>query len=217
MKIDDREIRELMRKALQGRIDKNDLTGTEKVNILFLARQDKMKELQFIHELLKVNPEKTFIELLNSSEKYKDCIKLIDWLDPEQQNLPKCPHKKRAELKTYLWTKQPAKQLPELYKRLSDGGFIGPQTSLETFTACFNGQPVKSITEKIKWLESKVLLAYFLNSLIIGQKIPQKTNLWSISKLVFDDAANLKQAKGNFVAYGYPDGHDRIDQILSDL
>lgn len=216
MKINDIEIRELMRLALAGRIDKNDLTGTEKVNILFLARQDKMKELQFIHELLKVNPEKTFIELLNSSEKYKDCIKLIDWLDPEQQNLPKCPHKKRAELKTYLWTKQPAKQLPELYKRLSDGGFIGPQTSLETFTACFNGQPVKSITEKIKWLKSKALLAYFIDS-IKDQVV--FADWWLIAGYCFDKGSDLSNTRNQYLNSnnGKPRGYQSIDEVLTDL
>ena len=314
MKIDSREIRELMRLALAGRIDKNDLTGTEKANILHYARQDYTNGMRLVNQLMLSNanpeadPESETKLWVNRVPAIRDALILIEWLEPtssgmlmrslnldgalklkdeinsylnnwqsvtkaglelrsrqvresingfEQSlidpadlkhlsiveieqlksfidvysnlltrinirlekyaNLPEQPVTSKKEPITYQWTKQPDRQLPKLYQRLIDGGFIDPQTSSEAFTACFTGQPVKSITEKIKWLESKVLLAYFLDNLIIGEKIPQKTKLWSISKIVFDDAANLKQAKGNFVAYGYPDRHDRIDQILSDL
>ena len=47
--------------------------------------------------------------------------------------------------------------------------------------------------------------------------MPKKTNLWLIAEKVFIDAANLKQAKANFISYGYPDGYERIDKILTDL
>ena len=55
MKIDDREIRELMRKALQGRVDKNDLTGTEKANILYFARQDFANGMRLVNSLMLAN------------------------------------------------------------------------------------------------------------------------------------------------------------------
>ncbi len=320
MNIDDREIRELMRKALQGRVDKNDLTGTEKANILYFARQDFANGMRMVNSLMLANanpdadPEKETTFWINRVPEIKDAQKLIEWLDPDEQrklyitsktdgakqlydeiqtylndwqshtkdglelrsrqaretisifkrslidkehlrllslteldtvkyyislfeNLtgdisirlekfsssnfkqPAEPAKKKTEAVTYRWIKQSEKQLPELYRKLIDGGFITSETSSETFTACFTGQPVESITKKIHWLESKVLLSYFLDSLISFEKLPKntKTKKWSIAEKVFADAANLKQAKGNFVAYGKPDGHDRIDKILSDL
>lgn len=310
MKINETEIRDLMRQALQGRIDKNDLTGTEKANILYFARQDKLKSLHLINELLIANPDKTFDYFIKRSSEFNEAQKLIDWLDPveikdksinfdgtkllqdevkeylnnwqlatkdglelrsrqireavsfskliladpdeynhiktedldrlkqfittfellaenisirlekysnQQQSQQDQPQKKTSEPITYQWTKQPGIQLPILYQKLSDGNFIASETSSETFTACFTGQQVKSITEKIKWLESKVLLSYFLDSLIRLQKLPKKTNLWAIAEKVFADAANLKQSKGNFVAYGKPDGSERIDEILINL
>ena len=171
MKINDIEIRELMRLALAGRIDKNDLTGTEKANILHFARQDKLNELEFLHRLVIANPKQNFEKLVSYSTRLKDCDILINWLEPYQQDQPQ---KKTPGPITYQWTKQADIQLPILHQKLIDGGFIASETSLETFTACFNGQPVKSITEKIKWLESKVLLAYFLNSLISLEKCQRK-------------------------------------------
>jgi len=320
MKIDDREIRELMRKALHGLIDKNDLTGTEKANMLYFARQDFVNGMRLVNSLMLANanpdadPEKETTFWINRVPEIKDAQKLIEWLDPDEQrklyitsktdgakqlydeiqtylndwqshtkdglelrsrqaretisifkrslidkehlrllslteldtvkyyislfeNLtgdisirlekfsssnfkqPAELAKKKTEAVTYRWIKQSEKQLPELYRKLIDGGFITSETSSETFTACFTGQPVESITKKIHWLESKVLLSYFLDSLISFEKLPKntKTKKWSIAEKVFADAANLKQAKGNFVAYGKPDGHDRIDKILSDL
>jgi|GEM_PF-5590099 len=303
MKIDEREIRELMKLALQGRIDINDLTGTEKANILYFARQDKSNELEFLHRLLIANPTQKWENLISYSRKLNDCDILINLLTPDKNKSVKLdgakqlqdkvreylndgqaitkdglelrsrqireaityfkliladpddynhiktedldrlkqfittfellaenisirlekysnqsdqPQKKTLEPITYQWTKQPGTQLPILYQRLISGGFIDPETTPETFTACFTGQPVESITEKIHWLESKVLLSYFVDSLIRFDKIP-KTKFWSIAEKVFADAANLKQAKGNFKSYGEPGGYEKIDDILKQL
>ncbi len=333
------KIRELMKLALQDRIDKNDLTKTEIKNILYFANQDKIKALHDIHELIKTNPETTFEYWLNRYHPYIDAQMLIEWLDPfydkelkeddkiinmdelpidkymavlkkfmnhqpvtfnsdgtmklideidkylnntqavtksglelrsrqtremiaihkrtlvdpdysdhiseegvkkknaliatlkqlsDRINIrleryinlpeqPKKPAKSKPEPVTYQWTKEPHAQLPKLHSRLIDGGFIDPVTSLETFKVCFTGQPLKNIPSKIKWLESKVLLAYFIVSLINHKKIPSKTHIWKIAENVFQDATNLKQAKANITAYGEPYGYNRIDDILTHL
>jgi hypothetical protein len=143
--------------------------------------------------------------------------KYLKWLLEKSESI-KEPVKKRPEPITYQWTKQPKEQLPKLYSRLIDGGFIAPETSSETFTACFTGQPVQNIPEKIKWLESKVLLAYFISGLIRLEKIPEKTHIWSIAKIVFQDATNLKQAKTNIKTFGEPAMlENRINEILTHL
>lgn len=309
MKINEIEIRDLMRQALQGRIDKNDLTGTEKANILYYARQDKLKALHLINELLQSNPDKTFDYFQTRSENYIDAVKLINWLDPfeiknksikfdgtkelqdevnkylndwqavtkdglelrsrqirkaltyfkmtladpdeynhiitedlarlkqfittyelmaenisirlekysnQQQNQPDQPQKKTSEPITYQWTKQPGTQLPKLYSRLISGGFIGPETSSETFTACFTGQPVKDISEKIQWLKETALLVYFIDSLIRG-KMVNKKNKWLIATFIFDLVTNLKQTAYNIQKFGNPKGSELIEDVLKDL
>lgn len=85
--LNDYQIRELINKALQGMIDKNDLTGTEKAHVLHHAERAKIKELQFIHELLLSNPDKTFDELVSTSVNYKDCLKIINWLSQDQEQI----------------------------------------------------------------------------------------------------------------------------------
>lgn len=315
MKINDIEIRELMRKALQGRVDKNDLTGTEKANILYFARQDFANGMRLVNSLMLANanpdadPEEETTLWVNRVPEIKDAQKLIEWLDPDEQrklyitsktdgakqlydeiqtylndwqshtkdglelrsrqaretisifkrslidkehlrllslteldtvkyyislfeNLtgdisirlekfsssnfkqPAEPAKKKTEAVTYRWIKQSEKQLPELYRKLIDGGFIATETSSETFTACFSGQPVESITEKIKWLKGgTVLLVYFIESLI-SQNLIKKKNKWLIANAVFDEVTSLKQSLYNITKYGNPKGSELIDEII---
>lgn len=309
MKIDDREIRELMRKALHGLIDKNDLTGTEKAHILYFAKQDKLNELDFLHKLLIANPKQKFENLVSYSTRLKDCDKLINWLDPveiknktiifdgakqlqddvneylnnwqsvtkdglelrsrqirealtyfkmtlsdpdeynhiktedltrlkqfidifellaenikirlEKYNIatlkqPAELAKKKTEAVTYRWIKQSEKQLPELYRKLIDGGFIATETSSETFTACFSGQPVESITEKIKWLKSKALLAYFIDEI---KNQVAFADWWLIAGYCFDNGSGLSNTRNQYLNSntGKPRGYQSIDEVLTDL
>lgn len=82
MDIQESKIRELMKLALQDRIDKNELTKTEIKNILYFANQDKNEALHDIHELMKANPETTFEYWINRYHPFMDAQKLIEWLDP---------------------------------------------------------------------------------------------------------------------------------------
>lgn len=142
--------------------------------------------------------------------------KYLKWLELQQEQAKK-PTKKRPEPVTYQWTKQPDIQLPELYRRLVDGGFIAPETSSETFTACFTSQPVQNIPNKIKWLKSKALLAYFIDCLIY-KKI-QDTNWWQVASYCFDKGSGLINTRNQFHNnnIGFPKGYHFIDEVLSDL
>lgn len=317
MKTNETEIRELMRKALQGLIDKNDLTGTEKGHILHFAKLDLAKGMKLVNDLMLANlnpdadPEKEIAFWVNRLPDIKDAQKLIEWLSPKEpgilskklildgakplsdeiqtylnawqshtkegldlksrqtretitsleriilennqldflsineldkakhcirhfENLskqisillekynsdsfkqPAKPVSKKTEAVTFRWTQQPEKQLPKLYRKLIDGGFIASETSLETFTACFTGQPVHSITEKIKWQKSKALLAYFIDSIKNPIAI---ADWWKITDLCFENGTGLLNNRNQYSNNNdnLPKGYYLIDEVLSDL
>ena len=123
-------------------------------------------------------------------------------------------HPRKTQSYSYKWQSNPEKELPELYKRMIDK-FIDHTTTLEQFKAVFTGQPIKSINP-LKWLDEKILLAYFIHLLIPNQKVRMNTNIWAIAKDCFQDATNLGQLNQS---YGknineLPKNHSQIDNLF---
>lgn len=152
--------------------------------------------------------------LLSINEKAECLINDLSIIRDQISN----PQKKKG-LATYQWLTNPDKELPELYKRMIDGKFIA-KTDLEAFRAIFTGQPVESITTKLKWLSSKVLLAYFIDS--IRNKIPMATDIWKVAKNCFENVEYLKNSQQGYInrKAGKPQlplQHKLIDDLLKDL
>ena len=168
------------------------------------------------YELFKSGKLKCAFFAFNRNMLLTGHYKYLKWLELEKSASIKEPVKKRPEPITYQWIKQPDIQLPKLYSRLIDGGFIAPETSSETFTACFTGQPVQIIPEKIKWLKSKALLAYFIYGIRDEVKF---TDHWDIAKHCFDKGSDLSNTRNQYLntKTGLPKGYPLIDEVLYKL
>lgn len=77
------------------------------------------------------------------------------------------PSKKTLNKITYQWQNNPKIELPELYSLMHDEyKLIASETSLESFTAIFTGQPIDSSIIPIRWHQDNATeLIYFIDKL----------------------------------------------------
>jgi len=186
------------------------------------VRTDIISQREIIDKILssgnpgKIQGTKKGISSLNyHSICYEINTDFLKWLEDRKSKLTDDEKLKRKELTSYHWLTNPDKELLELYKRMN-GKFIA-QIDFPAFGAIFTGQPVTSITNKLKWLKSSALLAYFIDS--IGNHIAF-ADFWSVAKYCFENADSLKQSKQNYLnnkKTGKPQGHNQIDDLLTDL
>lgn len=80
------EIREFYNQSLSGVIDINDLTGTQKNQILAFAVRERNTAISFINEILLVNPDATFEHLIKSNANYQNAELVINWLKKSNKN-----------------------------------------------------------------------------------------------------------------------------------
>ncbi len=128
--------------------------------------------------------------------------------------------KKKAVKISYVWQNNPDKELPELYRLMTEKyKLIEPETTYEQFEAVFTRQPIESINP-IRWKESNRLLAYFLDRVFNGQdwqSIAGNGSLFKNKKGKTITANDLSVAKKNYIDYGEPKGYEMIDKILSSI
>lgn len=83
---------------------------------------------------------------------------------------------KQQKKTSYVWQKNPDKELPELYKLMIDKyKLIAPETTLEQFKAVFTGQPINEI-KPIRWHQDNASELLYFNEAIQAKV----DNVWHI-------------------------------------
>lgn len=154
-----------------------------------------------------------------ASEITEDSIK--EWIEIHNSK-PEKNTKDKAKPKTsFVWPNNQDKELPELYRLMHDRcNLIAPNITYEQFKAVFTGQPIDENFEPVRWISSNRLLAYFLDSVFIGQdwqSIAANGDFFLNKKGNSFSANDLAQAKKGFKDFGKPKGYEMIDKILSDI
>jgi len=117
--------------------------------------------------------------------------------------------------KGFNWVSNPNEELPIIFKKLKDKELIHKGETLGKFMKIFNNKEI-SLSDRIQWRSQKNLLAYFIDKLLVDEKIPITSNLWSIANICFIGANNLAQSKENYLNNnsGLPRNHHLIDSLF---
>jgi len=240
-----KNIKEIIQLLFENRIDINDLSKTQRKEILYQSKQMIDDAIRFTDQIMRLpsNSHQDFDRLLNGNSKYvegqylKRLIENFVEILPENQNIinyhitnvtqsnvtqpkPKNNQKENKKMTSYVWQGNPDIELPELYSHMKDTyKLIDPQTNLEQFKAVFKGQDIEKI-KPIKWLHTNRLLAYFLDCAFSGQdwqSIAGNGKLFINSNLKIITANDLSVAKKGYVDFGKPKGYEIIDMILKTI
>ena len=108
-----------------------------------------------------------------------------------------------------------ADELPIIFNKLKEKKLIYRDETLERFMKIFSNKEI-SLSDRIKWISQKNLLAYFIDKLFEKEKIPHRTNKWVTAKICFTGANNLAQLKENYLnnSSGFPNNHHLIDSLF---
>jgi len=121
----------------------------------------------------------------------------------------------KKKKKGFNWVSNPNEELPIIFKKLKDKELIHKGETLGKFMKIFNNKEI-SLSDRIQWRSQKNLLAYFIDKLLVDEKIPITSNLWSIANICFIGANNLAQSKENYLNNnsGLPRNHHLIDSLF---
>ncbi len=101
---------------------------------------------------------------------------------------------------------------------LIDGGFIPQRTNLRTFYIAINTKHTQRVEPSLKWLKSRALLAYFIDSIFYDNTDGIKQTNWNFGRAF--GVSGLKQAKVKYLVNnkdvtGKPLGYEQIDRIIA--
>lgn len=170
--------------------------------------------LEFIHRIIASDIAQIILDL--------DTGKLLpDTPDAGHSTKPDAGSKHNNQI-SFQWRSNPETELPILYGKMK-GVLIAQETTLEQFTAIFTGQPIESI-EPVEWIETTVLLAYFIDCLTGSEKISKNKDYWVIGASCFMRIdrnltnRHLITARNNYMSnhtgYGKPRNYDLIDSLF---
>ena len=171
------------------------------------ARKKKLE--QYIHILWMTMYMKYEDEIV-----IKEIKKQMPYLEEELSFLL-AEYGKLSKKTSYEWTANPDKELPAIYNLVIQSKLICPTTTQEQFINAFSKKDASTI-KPIKWIETKSLLAYFIDTLYENNKIPSTTRMWATAMICFTDAKNLVKLKDNYRSnnLGKPKRFSVIDSLF---
>lgn len=98
----------------------------------------------------------------------------------------------------YKWLKG-EEDLEDLFNGLVSKEIIDPETEFERFKKVFSKIQLASEIEKIDWLHSSRLLAYFIIQSISNKFISKSPYKWKIAELHFTNSENLAQSADQYL------------------
>lgn len=172
------------------------------------ALKENRKQLYEVRRLVLLNQNNE-----ESSKHYQFVIQFLQNEVEYYSNILTQPPPTPKDVYTYKWLGNTG-ELDRLFTKMS-GVFINGNTSKNDFIAIFSELKIIDIRNKIEWIESKTLLAYFIDKIRTEGKISVRTDVWAIAKVCFTDANGLKQSKNNYTVYSdKPRGHQTIDSLF---
>ena len=152
-------------------------------------------------------------ELFENSElyiMYKDYVGTF--LKRKLDNITTHKVKHKKTINAFRWQGN-SDELTELYQKMKDSKLIAVDTSEADFKAIFEAKPLNEI-KPIRWMNTKVLLAYFIYKL--KDKLPFSDNFWKIAESCFVNGTNLKSLANNCFnnKTGLPKNHHLIDELF---
>lgn len=193
---------------------RNEVPTNESSKILHRKRWLK-KELGTIERWIsleensKLGKESTIIQI----EKYNLYIQL------ELEKINQKTDLSRTQINSYKWHGNLEVEVVLLYNKML-GECISNETTLEQFKEVFSGQILRKI-HPVKWIASKNLLAYFVDTLYSKKKLKQTINpeKWKIAEFCFTNGKNLSQTSDLYKnnKKGLPRDHHLIDNIVNNL
>ncbi len=215
-------IQNIIKLLFENRIDVNDLTQSQKKEILYQANKRIEHEIRFTDQIMQLpsNSHHDFERLLKGNSQYIDNLYLKNLIESTDHKQPNEPKQQSKILKSYIWKGNAKNELPELYRLMKDNyKLIAPETTYGQFTAVFTGQSIDENLKPIKWIHTNKLLAYFLNKAFDGQdwqSIAGNGKLFKNKKNKELTANDLSVAKRDFY-YGLPKDYKMIDMILKTI
>ena len=154
------------------------------------ARKNKIEEYYKIVYLMLYQKYPDKIVKLEIKKQKPFIEEMILFLNKEYE---KFEEKKKG----FNWTSN-KDELHLIFEKLKENKLINKDETLERFIKIFNNKEI-SLSDKIQWMSQKNLLAYFIDQLLVKEKIPITTNLWATGKICFNGANNLAQLKENYL------------------
>ena len=87
----------------------------------------------------------------------------------KKENTKPSPSPKQNKKTTYQWQGNVEKELPILFKRMTDK-FISPEITFDQFLAIFTGQLIDKSLQPVKWHNGNASELLFFNEILIGIK-----------------------------------------------